>query len=114
MGQAGGSPTSWWSKPFSDGESVRTVTLRLTEQLHFVLWTLHQDRADRVQVVVVAAAQRAGPGLRDLEKGGQSVGVDSKGRLSLRTPHLQSSGLRLCVLSLTGRRNDLCSPTPGA
>lgn len=64
-----------------DGKGVNTTTVQLTEQLHFVLWTLHQDRADRVQVVVVAAAQRAGPGLRDLEKEGQSVDADSKGRL---------------------------------
>lgn len=39
-----------------------------TLQLNFVLLAVNQNGADRVEVVIVTAAQRAGPGLSYLER----------------------------------------------
>lgn len=115
MGGAGQPlPCSLVMPRFPRCESVNTIPVQLTEQLHFVLRTLHQDRADRVKIVVVAAAQRAGPGLRDLETEGKGVGLDSKGRLFLGPFLLQSSDLRLGVLSFTTEKMARVSPPPGA
>ncbi len=39
-----------------------------TLQMNFVLVAVNQNGADRVEVVIVTAAQRAGPGLCYLER----------------------------------------------
>ncbi len=39
-----------------------------TLQMNFVLMAVNQNGADRVEVVIVTAAQRAGPGLCYLER----------------------------------------------
>lgn len=39
-----------------------------TLQLNFVLLAVNQNGADRVEVVIVTATQRAGPGLSYLER----------------------------------------------
>lgn len=51
-----------------EGGGAGGCRFRLTLQVQFALWTLQQHRAHRVQVIVGAAAQRAGPRLRYLQK----------------------------------------------